>query len=88
MKWKNPDQLSAYGVQLFGWPPDVPRTNPSTLSVSQNRLLLEALQIGVLRFIRTSPATEEPSQSFGQVAVDEMDVYMRYDDASASSSLL
>jgi hypothetical protein len=52
MKWSNHDRLMAYNVQIVGWPEDVPHRNPSSLSVSQIRTLLEALRSGSLRFIR------------------------------------
>ena len=46
MKWTNPERLDAYGVRLVGWPEGVPAQNPSTFKVSQNKVLLEALQNG------------------------------------------
>jgi hypothetical protein len=52
MKWSNHDRLVAYDVQIVGWPEDVPQRNPSSLSVSQIRTLLEALRSGSLRFVR------------------------------------
>jgi len=84
MKWKNQDQLEMYGVRLVGWPPDVPRTNPSTLSVEQNKLVLEALKNNTLKFLSISSAEETPASST-QKAVDEMDIYLRYEDQPSTS---
>jgi hypothetical protein len=50
MKWTNPERLDVYGVRLVGWPEGVPAQNPSTLKVNQNKLLLEAIQNGTLKF--------------------------------------
>lgn len=52
MKWSNHANLSTYGVELLGWPPDVPMRNPSTLSVAQNQAILDALNSGSMRFRR------------------------------------
>ncbi|KAF8149910.1 hypothetical protein B0H34DRAFT_618062, partial [Crassisporium funariophilum] len=53
MKWTNPERLDdVYGVRLVGWPEGIPSQNPSTLKVSQNKLLLEAIQNGTMRFER------------------------------------
>ncbi|TBU48852.1 hypothetical protein BD309DRAFT_986978 [Dichomitus squalens] len=52
MKWTNHSKLSAYGVRLDGWPDGVPAQNPSTLSVAQNKLLLDLLHEGKLYFSR------------------------------------
>jgi hypothetical protein len=57
MKWTNPERLDAYGVRLIGWPEGVPAQNPSTFKVSQNKILLEALQNGSMRFEKIIPAT-------------------------------
>jgi len=50
MKWTNPERLDVYGVRLIGWPEGVPAQNPSTFKVSQNKVLLKALQTGSMRF--------------------------------------
>jgi hypothetical protein len=55
MKWTNPERLDAYGVRLIGWPEGVPAQNPSSFKVSQNKILLEALQNGSMRFERINP---------------------------------
>ncbi|KAI3604801.1 hypothetical protein WG66_008672 [Moniliophthora roreri] len=53
MKWTQPDRLYTYGVRLVGWPPDIPTQNPSSLNSSQNKRLLELLQSGTMKFIKT-----------------------------------
>ncbi len=50
MKWTNHSKLDSYGVKLEGWPDHVPRQNPSTLSVSQNKILLDLLSEGKMFF--------------------------------------
>ncbi|KAI8980174.1 hypothetical protein BD414DRAFT_493863 [Trametes punicea] len=52
MKWTNHSNLHVYGVRVVGWPDHVPLHNPSSLSVSQNQLLLEMLSTGRIRFVR------------------------------------
>ncbi|KAF9565282.1 hypothetical protein CPC08DRAFT_704810 [Agrocybe pediades] len=60
MKWSNPEKLDVYGVRLVGWPDGIPAQNPSMLKVGQNRVLLEALQNGFMRFERIdSPRPRE-----------------------------
>ena len=61
MKWTNPERLDTYGVRLVGWPKGVPAQNPSTLKSGQNRVLLEALQNGTMRFekICSEPSTSD-----------------------------
>ena len=88
MKWTNPEKLDAYGVRLIGWPEGVPAQNPSYFKASQNKILLEALQNGSMRFekiIPANPTQEEASK------VDEEDSHedfsWAYDaDASPPSS--
>jgi hypothetical protein len=63
MKWTNPERLDMYGLRLVGWPEGVPSQNPSSLKTGQNKLLLDALRKGTMRFERLS---HEPSS-----AVDE-----------------
>lgn len=60
MKWTNPERLDAYGVRLVGWPDGVPAQNPSTLKVNQNKVLLEAIQNGSMKFVKVIP---DPSGS-------------------------
>jgi hypothetical protein len=50
MKWTNPERLDVYGVRLVGWPPSIPARNPSSLKSTQNKLLLECLQNGTMKF--------------------------------------
>lgn len=52
MKWKDHSKLDLYGVRLEGWPSDVPQQNPSSLSVTQNRQVLDALNSGSMKFVR------------------------------------
>ena len=54
MKWTNHSKLSTYGVQLRGWPASVPSQNPSTLTVAQNKLLLDLLRERHIYFVRTT----------------------------------
>jgi hypothetical protein len=60
MKWTNHDRLSIYGVRVVGWPESVPHQNPSSLTTSQNNLILESLKNGNLQFIRRAE-WDEPS---------------------------
>jgi hypothetical protein len=75
MKWTNPERLDVYGVRLVGWPEGVPAQNPSTLKVNQNKLLLEAIQNGTLKFEKMNQAGtkvggEDPSR-LGSVGVND-----------------
>ncbi|KAI0049807.1 hypothetical protein FA95DRAFT_1537571 [Auriscalpium vulgare] len=66
MKWTNHDNLNVYGVRVVGWPVDIPKQNPSSLSSSQNRALREALEAGTLRFCKiqeTIGRDSEPASS-------------------------
>jgi len=56
MKWSNHSQLETYNIRIVGWPEDVPKANPSALSVAHNRLLLEGTTNGTIRFERTDAA--------------------------------
>ncbi|KAF8806966.1 hypothetical protein BYT27DRAFT_7101045 [Phlegmacium glaucopus] len=69
MKWTNPERLDVYGVRLIGWPEGVPAQNPSTFKVSQNKVLLEALQNGSMRFEKITPGN--PKQSGHGDGVEE-----------------
>lgn len=53
MKWSNHDRLSAYNIQLIGWPSSIPHQNPSAMTAGQNKIILEALADGTMRFKRT-----------------------------------
>ncbi|KAI9455994.1 hypothetical protein F5148DRAFT_1002144 [Russula earlei] len=63
MKWTNHGNLSVYGVRLEGWPTGIPMQNPSTLSISQNRELRDALASGALRFCRINAEASTPSDA-------------------------
>lgn len=52
MKWTSPEKLNVYGVRLVGWPSAIPAQNPSTLKTNQNKLLLDSLENGTMRFER------------------------------------
>lgn len=52
MKWTNHSKLNVYGVRIVGWPENIPSQNPSTLSVAQNKTLLEMLNAGKIYFER------------------------------------
>ncbi|KAF5326942.1 hypothetical protein D9619_004834 [Psilocybe cf. subviscida] len=72
MKWTNTERLDVYGVTLVGWPESVPAQNPSSLKMFQNKLLLEALEKGTMRFERiagssrkeATPQAESPEEDF------------------------
>lgn len=59
MKWTNPERLDVYGVRLEGWPEGVPAQNPSTLRVNQNKVLLEAVQSGSMKFVKIFPDPDD-----------------------------
>lgn len=88
MKWSNHDRLiDSYGVRLEGWPPSIPKQNPSTLSVAQNKAILEALQRGSLRFIPVNSTTQVPGngnvEDLSAKARDEQDIFEDAVDFSA-----
>lgn len=91
MKWTNPERLDVYGVRLIGWPEGVPAQNPSTFKVSQNRVLLEALQNGSMRFEKLSLANPKQGDgieeaSKGDESVPDEDFSWAYNaDASPPS---
>ncbi|KAI0690165.1 hypothetical protein BC835DRAFT_1417985 [Cytidiella melzeri] len=60
MKWSNHDKLDVYGIRLEGWPPGVPKQNPSTLSTTQNRAILESLNSGRMTFVPINPLRNTP----------------------------
>lgn len=78
MKWTNHDRLGRYGVKLIGWPHTIPAQNPSTLSASQNRLILESMVKGTMKFVRadSNPGTtaqhrrQDPPQDQGSSSDD------------------
>lgn len=83
-----------YGVRLVGWPEGVPSQNPSSLKSGQNKLLLDALQKGTMRFQRLShvPSIVESEGTKGpaDITADEAteDFSWAYDaDAGPSSPI-
>jgi hypothetical protein len=90
MKWTNPERLDVYGVRLIGWPEGVPAQNPSHFKASQNKILLEALQNGSMRFEKITPANTNPRQEEASKANEDdphEDFSWAYDaDASPPSS--
>ncbi len=56
MKWTNHTKLSVYRVRINGWPDSIPVQNPSILTSTQNKLLLELLRDGKLYFSRLEDA--------------------------------
>lgn len=52
MRWTNHDLLQTYGVRIDGWPKDIPKRNPSSLTVAENKRLKECLQNESLIFHR------------------------------------
>ncbi|KAH9917037.1 uncharacterized protein B0H18DRAFT_884190 [Fomitopsis serialis] len=89
MKWTDHSKLDTYGIRIVGWPSSVPLQNPSTLSVAQNKAVLEALRNGMLYFERlgapseTHPgtSTEKPQNDPSRVATDQaMDISWAYQD--------
>ncbi|THV03249.1 hypothetical protein K435DRAFT_775126 [Dendrothele bispora CBS 962.96] len=93
MKWTNPDRLHAYGVYLVGWPEDIPKQNPSTLKLCQNRRLLGLLESGQMKFMRiATSATEVPpmhsspepgSSSAADDESDNFNSWIQFDDNSS-----
>ncbi|KAI5119441.1 hypothetical protein M0805_008380 [Coniferiporia weirii] len=50
MKWTRPRKLSAYGVALLGWPPEIEYKNPSKMSFQENSTIMRLLREGTIRF--------------------------------------
>ncbi|KZT73706.1 hypothetical protein DAEQUDRAFT_762138 [Daedalea quercina L-15889] len=92
MKWTDHSKLEvAYDIRIVGWPSSVPLQNPSHLSVSQNKQVLEALRAGSMSFERIigPPATGNHPSSSGSRADDDgseatteeaMDISWAYQD--------
>ncbi|KAF9468066.1 hypothetical protein BDZ94DRAFT_1154544 [Collybia nuda] len=98
MKWTSPDKLNVYGVRLVGWPSTIPAQNPSTLRASQNQLLLDSLERGIMRFekILVSSSSTEPTDRpgaaveglfDGQGGAEDVDFSWAYDADGGSSSV-
>ncbi|CCM01384.1 uncharacterized protein FIBRA_03435 [Fibroporia radiculosa] len=90
MKWKDHSKLDVYGIRLEGWPPAVPMRNPSALSATQNKQILEALNAKTMTFIRTRDASPTPagstSISMQQESSDGADVIEDWIDYSPWAS--
>ncbi|KAI0635935.1 hypothetical protein C8Q77DRAFT_1270176 [Trametes polyzona] len=72
MKWTNHSKLDVYGVRVVGWPASIPLQNPSTLSVAQNKLLLDMLGTGQITFRRLDGAgLQDSSQGRDGQSPDE-----------------
>lgn len=53
MRWTKPASLEeSYNVRLIGWPPDVSMRNPSNNSLKENRLLLDLVRSGKMKFVQ------------------------------------
>ena len=80
MKWTNHSKLDAYGVKLVGYPESIPLANPSSLSASQNRLLLDLFASGKTHFARIDGApvahtsVDEPSLQKDEDAIFEASI--------------
>ncbi|KAH8099927.1 hypothetical protein BXZ70DRAFT_894022, partial [Cristinia sonorae] len=53
MKWSNHSHLDSYNIRIVGWPEGVPKANPSTLSMAQNRAIFDGLANGTIHFVPT-----------------------------------
>ena len=90
MKWTDHSKLeAAYGIRIIGWPPSVPFRNPSSLSVAQNRQVLEALHDRTMRFERVAqtsgfhrdtPSSDATNNDAGATADEIMDISWAYQD--------
>ena len=91
MKWTNHDKLDAYGIRLEGWPANVPMLNPSHMSTTQNRAILEALESGQMKFVPiavddaalTNAADSSHNLTDGSHAKDDADIFEDTVDFSA-----
>ncbi|KAH9481383.1 hypothetical protein JR316_0005908 [Psilocybe cubensis] len=88
MKWTNPERLDVYGVRLEGWPEGVPAQNPSTLRVNQNKMLLEAMQNGSMKFVKLVPEPNEShdASTSGQTEAANEDFSWAYDADALTTS--
>ncbi|GLB40382.1 hypothetical protein LshimejAT787_0802530 [Lyophyllum shimeji] len=96
MKWTNPERLDVYGVRLVGWPSGIPAQNPSSLKASQNKILLECLENGTMRFEKLFPAAGANEHAdhynldeghFPDEAEDADDFSWAYDADAGDSSI-
>lgn len=70
MKWTNHSKLAAYGIKLDGWPEGVPKQNPSSLSIAQNRAILDALERGQMKFLPMHPHATPDDMSYRDSSPD------------------
>lgn len=85
MKWSNHDRLSVYNVRLIGWPSSIPQLNPSSMTVVQNKLLLQALADGRMKFERINAAWQlQPVSELKRGSIEESqentDISWAYED--------
>lgn len=73
MKWTNHAKLAVYKVHINGWPESVPTQNPSVLSATQNKLLLELLREGKLYFSRLEDASTPETNAKADEGSSERD---------------
>ena len=73
MKWTNHAKLVVYKVHINGWPESVPMQNPSVLSATQNKLLLELLREGKLYFSRLEDASTPETNAKADEVLSERD---------------
>jgi len=71
MKWTNHDRLCAYGVRIVGWPPGIPHQNPSSLSSTQNKILLDSLVNGKLKFVKGHEGNHVENTDYSAYIVDD-----------------
>ncbi len=81
MKWTNHSKLDNYGIHVVGWPSDVPMQNPSSLSTAQNKLILDAIMHGDLRFLPL-----DTNASFNTTGISEQQSRPQNDDTDVFAS--
>lgn len=77
MKWSNHSRLSAFDVEVIGWPMEVPMRAPSALTTAQLQAILDAMKNGSLYFRSTrppgQPSTAPPPHELSQSRTSEDD---------------
>ena len=75
MRWTKPLSLEElYNVRLIGWPPGVEMRNPSNNNLKDNRLLLDLVRSGKLRFVQKgSPEWNSPRPTTQEVTSPSTD---------------
>ncbi|KAF8577578.1 hypothetical protein K439DRAFT_1621986 [Ramaria rubella] len=67
MRWTRPSSLEeSCGVQLVGWPSTVNMRNPSNNSLKENRLLLDLVRSGKMKFVKRGSPEWVTTGSTGQ----------------------